>query len=116
MAVKDFKNQSIKNKKAKINKQKKIQGIEQLKKNDLLWMTFILAVTLIFYFPTFKNNFVYWDDNIYIFNNPFIYSLGTKNLMNIFSSFFMANYHPLTMLSYTIEYSIAGTSLYADYF
>ncbi len=116
MAVKDFKNQSIKNKKAKINKQKKIQGIEQLKKNDLLWMTFILAVTLIFYFPTFKNNFVYWDDNIYIFNNPFIYSLGTKNLMNIFSSFFMANYHPLTMLSYTIEYSIAGTSPFLYHF
>jgi len=86
VAIKDFKNQGIRSKEIKISKQNNILVTEQLKKNDLLWIAIIITATLIFYFPTFKNNFVSWDDNIYIFNNPFIYSLGAKNLINIFSS------------------------------
>lgn len=89
---------------------KGISDIDQLKKNDFLWIAAILTATLIFYFPTFWNKLVDWDDNIYILNNPYIFSLGIGNIKNIFSSFFNANYHPLTMLSYAIEYAIAGES------
>lgn len=110
MPIKDFKNKSIVKDRSETKKPKKIQDIEQLKKNDLFWTAFILTATLIFYFPTFRNSLVDWDDNIYILSNPYIFSLGIDNLKNIFSSFFMANYHPLTMFSYAIEYAIAGES------
>jgi len=116
MPNKDFKNQNIKKDRSETKKPKRIQNIEQLKKNDLLWIAFILTATLIFYFPTFRNNLVDWDDNVYILNNPYIFSLGINNLKNIFSSFFMANYHPLTMVSYAIEYAIAGESPFLFHF
>ncbi len=116
MTAKNIKVQGTKNKRHKINKQRKTKGIEKPAIIDFKWITFILAVTLICYIPNFKNGFVYWDDNIYILNNPYIYSLGIRNLMNIFSTYFMANYHPLTMLSYAIEYSIAGKSAFIYHF
>jgi len=125
MPVKDFIKTKSKKDKSEISMQKGIFDTEQLKKDDFLWITFILTATLIFYFPTFKNKLVDWDDNIYILNNPYIFSLGITNIKNIFSSFFNANYHPLTMLSYAIEYAISGESpllwpwfifLYADCF
>jgi len=110
MPVKDFIKTKSKKDKSEISMQKGIFDTERLKKDDFLWITFILTATLIFYFPTFKNKLVDWDDNIYILNNPYIFSLGITNIKNIFSSFFNANYHPLTMLSYAIEYAISGES------
>lgn len=76
--------------------------------NKVYWQLFILLVTLVFYLPSFSLGFVNWDDDIYIFANPFINSLSASNIGHIFSRFFHGNYHPLTMLSYAIEHAIAG--------
>jgi len=116
MATKDSKNQISKKKISEPKEQKPIPDISRIGTKELLWLSAILTATFIFYFPTLKNNFVDWDDNIYILNNPFIFSLGIKNIADIFTSFFMANYHPLTMLSYAMEYAVTGESPFLYHF
>jgi len=68
----------------------------------------ILLVTFLLFYNTLTNNFVNLDDSGYIKDNPDIKSLSAKNIAAIFSSFYNANYHPFTTLSYAIEYSLFG--------
>jgi len=68
----------------------------------------ILLVTFLLFYNTLTNNFVNLDDSGYIKDNPDIKSLSVKNIAAIFSSFYNANYHPFTTLSYAIEYSLFG--------
>ena len=64
------------------------------------WLGGILVATLLVYWPSFSNGFV-WDDLVYIQENPLIYTI---NLSNIFSTYLAGNYHPLTVLVHAIEY------------
>ena len=68
----------------------------------------ILLVTSLLFYNTLTNNFVNLDDSGYIKDNPDIRSLSAKNIAAIFSSFYNANYHPFTTLSYAIEYNLFG--------
>jgi hypothetical protein len=68
----------------------------------------ILIVTFLLFYNTLTNNFVNLDDSGYIKDNPDIKSLSAKNIAAIFSSFYNANYHPFTTLSYAIEYNLFG--------
>ncbi len=52
-----------------------------------------------------NNQFTNWDDPGYIQDNTFIKDLSPAGLKAIFSAPVMGNYHPLTILSYAIEYS-----------
>jgi tetratricopeptide (TPR) repeat protein len=47
-----------------------------------------------------------WDDGEYVMHNRDIQGLG--HLSDWFSKYYIGNYHPLTMLSYAIDYSIGG--------
>ncbi|MFO7658524.1 MAG: tetratricopeptide repeat protein [Bacteroidales bacterium] len=102
----------------------KKQHITKLQKNNLkqpdikentkfqisteISLLIILLLTAIVYLPTLKAGFVNWDDTKYITYNPYIQSLGVENIKNIFTSFWNCNYHPLTILSYAIDYSLVG--------
>jgi len=70
----------------------------------------LFVLTLIVYFPSFKNDFVGWDDEGYIHEIKDIYlnDLSWNGIKKIFSNFIMANYHPLTILIYAIEYNMFG--------
>ncbi len=70
----------------------------------------IVAITVIAFLPTFKNGYVFWDDPEYILHNP----LMTAPLKVVFfssSSYYLANYHPLTILVYTFEHSFFGSDM-----
>lgn len=64
----------------------------------------ILFVTLLAYIPAFQNDWVNWDDDWYILENPHITSLKTKAIQESFSGFYKGQYSPLTMLSLAINY------------
>jgi len=66
----------------------------------------ILIISFVVYLPSLKAGF-FWDDDVYILKNPYLHSINFKA---IFSSFFMGNYHPLTILVYAIEYHFFGLS------
>lgn len=74
------------------------------------WSFFILLmITIVLYYPSLQNDFLAsWDDDAYIINNPDVHGLTTENCKKIFSSYYVGNYQPLSMLSYAIEVSVAG--------
>jgi tetratricopeptide (TPR) repeat protein len=79
---------------------------ENVKSKEIsgLWMLLVMALSLLAYIPSLQNGFV-WDDTKYIENNPLITTIDLKAL---FSEYVMGNYHPLTMLSYALEYQVFG--------
>jgi hypothetical protein len=64
--------------------------------------------TLLVYLPALWNEFVYWDDNLYVFENPHIRSLDGSFFRWAFSSFDASNWHPLTWISHAVDYAIWG--------
>ncbi len=79
-----------------------------LKDESLLNWKIILLLMLSFieFFPTLKNDFVNWDDIVYIMNNDMITTFSWNNLGRIFSTYFMGNYHPFIILSFAFDYHL----------
>jgi tetratricopeptide (TPR) repeat protein len=71
----------------------------------LLALMAVLIATYIAYQPATHAKLTNWDDNRYITDNPVIKELSADNEKKMFSEYFEGNYHPLTMLSYAINYS-----------
>jgi tetratricopeptide (TPR) repeat protein len=75
-------------------------------KVDCWILSAITALTLGLYLSSFPKEFTNWDDPEYIINNPLIRSLSLKNLNTIITEPYFANYAPLTLLSYALDYQI----------
>ncbi|HET6767128.1 MAG TPA: hypothetical protein VFH08_07010 [Chitinophagaceae bacterium] len=71
----------------------------------LLWILFIAGIAAACLLPMLKNEFVNWDDEFYVINNPLLRGPDWKG---IFSQQVLGNYHPLTILSYAFNYAISG--------
>jgi len=76
-------------------------------KNAII-LSVLVCVTFFVFWNSRTFTFV-WDDTEYIVNNPHITSLSFHTIASIFTSFYAANYHPLTTLSWAIEYHFWGT-------
>jgi protein O-mannosyl-transferase len=72
---------------------------------QLAVMAGIAALTWFFYKACLDNQLTNWDDPGYIKDNALIKDVSFEGLKNIFSTSIMGNYHPLTILTYAIEYS-----------
>lgn len=70
----------------------------------------ILVATFLCYLPTFQNDFVNWDDPDYVLENPLVFQINGETLKGIFTEIVSYNYHPLTVLSLAIDYSIDGAN------
>jgi Tfp pilus assembly protein PilF len=70
----------------------------------ILLGTALIAAGL--YLSTFPREFTNWDDPEYIVNNPLIRSLSLEKLNKILTEPYFANYAPLTLLSYALDYSL----------
>jgi tetratricopeptide (TPR) repeat protein len=68
----------------------------------------IAAITVVVYLPALRNEFVDWDDNTYVLNNPFIRSLNIAFLRWSFFDFYASNWHPLTWISHALDYALWG--------
>jgi len=73
-----------------------------------LWLLAAILMTLVIYLPLWNNGFVNWDDNVYVLENPLIFNSWTSSFVNIFSSSFEGHYHPLTLLSLKLDFSLFG--------
>lgn len=65
----------------------------------------IAVITWLFFSVCLNNQLTNWDDPGYIRDNALIKDTSAEGLKLIFSTPIMGNYHPLTILSYAIEYS-----------
>lgn len=75
------------------------------RRQNMMIAAAIAAITWFFYRVCLDNQFTNWDDPGYIRDNVLIKDLSGENIGRIFSTSVMGNYHPLTILSYAIEYS-----------
>lgn len=73
--------------------------------NRWLHIGILVLVVLLAYSKLFNGGFITWDDPEYVINNTDIRSF---DLTLWFSSFYVGNYQPLTMLSYAIDFAIGG--------
>ncbi len=100
----------IKYKQNQASKTKPVQIVKSRKPgtwNPYALLGIILLISIVVYLPVFNNKLLAWDDDLYIKNNPLVYSI---NLKDIFSEYVMGNYHPLTILTFAIEYQFFGVN------
>ncbi len=76
--------------------------------NKFLVLAFVLACVFCAYWPSLFNDFVSWDDNIYVVENESIRNLSWPALKTIFTTDVSLNYTPLTSLSFALEYHFFG--------
>ncbi len=77
---------------------------DRKKFNGWLWLGLIWVLIFIVYCPILNNKFTNWDDPTYLLNNPLIRTLSVGNLKKIFSEVYFANFQPLHIFSYALEY------------
>ncbi len=68
-----------------------------------------VAAILVAYWQTFRFGYVYYDDDRYVYDNDFIrMGLSAQSIAWAFKTFYFANWHPLTWISYLAEYQFFG--------
>ncbi len=73
----------------------------------LALLVFVIAVTV--FSGTFTADFVHWDDDIQIYNNPHIRSLNWETVSWSFTDLrYIPRYMPLGWLSYAASYCLGG--------
>ena len=71
----------------------------------------LLAVAIIaVYLPSLEYGFTNWDDPVYVVGNASVRDLSPAGVQRLFSSFQNGNYHPLTLLSFAVDFRLFGTS------
>ena len=96
----------------KRKKQLKKQGVQNLSfwKNKDLWfpITIILVITFVVFIPSLNNDFVNWDDDVNILDNPNLQAFTWQNIKGIFTSDVIGNYNPLPIFTFAIEKHFFG--------
>jgi len=75
------------------------------------WLLAVLlaAMTIALYWPATGNDFVNFDDDVYVTANPHVQAgLTMENIRWAFSSQVSANWHPMTMLSLMLDSDLFG--------
>lgn len=67
----------------------------------------ILLITALAFIPVLQNDFTNWDDEVYVLDNENIREFSSETISYWATAFHHGNYHPLTMLTYVWEYSVA---------
>lgn len=77
--------------------------------NKAAWIaaTLVALVTFAVYLPALQNGFVNWDDNILVYENPYIRSINFK-LLGWDITALTEMWVPLTMLSFALDYAVWG--------
>ena len=88
-----------------------MQKLLGLQGKSYLHVGAILVVTIAALWPVIANDWVNWDDQEYVLNNWLIRDLSLSGVAAIFSAVeVLGLYHPITLLSYAVDYSLAGVN------
>jgi len=68
----------------------------------------VLIITFAAYFPSLKNGFVNWDDDVNLLLNANYRGLGWAQLKWMFTTFHMGHYQPLSWLTFALDYTLWG--------
>lgn len=78
----------------------------------ILPLVIILIITFISYSPVLNNSLTNYDDHRYILENNHIKQITINSVLKTFSTYFDGHYHPLTLLSLSIDYYFGGTDAF----
>ncbi len=68
----------------------------------------ILLIAIFTFLPCLDNLFTNWDDPEYVLGNSLLHNLSFENIKAIFTMHLTGKYHPLTILSFAVEYHFFG--------
>jgi protein O-mannosyl-transferase len=77
---------------------------------SVLFPAVIAMVTFATFVPALSNDFVNWDDDVMLVDNPFYRGLGLAQLRWMFSTFLNGHFQPLSWLTLGLDYLIWGTN------
>jgi tetratricopeptide (TPR) repeat protein len=82
-------------------------------KKNIFFLAAILLISFLVYLPSLQNGFVNWDDDINIYENPYITDISNwktffENAKVIFTSHVNHAYNPLAILSFALEKMFYG--------
>ena len=92
-----------------------IPPIAYIERNFWIVVGIITVCALIAFLPGFQNGYV-WDDMFYIVNNEDLRQVSFKNFKTLVSDYYLGNWHPLTMVTYYIEYSLVKDNAWVYHF
>jgi len=76
-------------------------------KRTVVLCLLLVAASLIVYNPIIRNRFINFDDPQYIIYNPHVTAgLTWDSIRWSFTSFYQANWHPLTWISHALDYQL----------
>lgn len=68
----------------------------------------VTAVAFVAFAPALRNEFVNWDDDKILLENDNFRGLDSSHLRWMFTQYKMGHYHPLTWMSFAVDYRIWG--------
>ncbi|MHC1705972.1 MAG: tetratricopeptide repeat protein [Bacteroidales bacterium] len=87
-----------------------MQSIKLFSFTPVTRLVSLILLVLLAFSPIVFNGFVSWDDQVYIINNALIQTISWPNLQQIFVTSFEGHYHPLTLISLSIDYQLFGSN------
>ena len=75
-----------------------------------LLLSLALVVSFAAFLPVLRNDFIDWDDPVYVTQNPAVLDLSPHGIKNIFTSFHYGLYKPLVIFSFAVENHFFGLS------
>ncbi|MBI5240809.1 MAG: tetratricopeptide repeat protein [Elusimicrobia bacterium] len=72
------------------------------------WAALVAAVVFIACLGVLRNQFVSWDDDGFLYQNPYFRGLGWTQLRWMFTTFLKGPYQPLVWMSYAADYLLWG--------
>ncbi|MCL4216958.1 MAG: tetratricopeptide repeat protein [Candidatus Hydrogenedentes bacterium] len=85
-------------------------NVQRNSKPPLLAAAVVFVAAVLFFSPVLTAGFLNWDDPFHLLTNENVQSLSLANLRAIFTTTLEGAYMPVTVLSYAIEYAMAGYS------
>jgi len=76
----------------------------------------IILITAVVYARAVFNDFSGFDDDLYIIKNPLLREVSWETIRIMFSQIYFTMYHPLTIFSYWVEYSLFGANPHVYHF
>jgi hypothetical protein len=80
---------------------------------NLIIFLLLTIATLALYAGDLRLGFFKIDDQQYVVNNPWIRGVTIENLRHILTTPYFVNYSPLHLLSYMLDYALAGLNGFA---
>jgi tetratricopeptide (TPR) repeat protein len=73
---------------------------------NLVALCAVMLVAFVLFVPTVGHDFVNFDDDIYVYDNPHVQLLTWENVSWLFSNIYYTQYIPLTMISHAADIAL----------